>query len=119
MRQARAPGIAHPTSSSPQWVKVAFALVIFVFLAVGVLLLEQLDDANRDFSSKLREKQEKAEANEKLKRENENTVEFLTKYNNDAEFREREARQRLGYTAPGEIVFRLDPPPKSESPQPK
>ena len=119
MRQAKPPGPAPAVSAHPQWMKVTFAGVVLLFLALGFVIMEQYDDAKRDLAAKRREQKEKAEINANLRRDNENTVEFLTKYNNDAEFRDREARQRLGYTAPGEVVFRLDPPPKAEAPPAK
>ena len=66
---------------------------------------------------KTRDLKAKQESNAALARANDNSYQFLTKYNNDPDFRMRVARQRLGYAEPGEVILRLDPPPKPANPQ--
>ncbi len=117
MRTAKQPGPPPSPSAQPGWVKIAFAVEFLMILVLVPLLLDQAADARGDLAAKQREFKEKSDAVASLRRENENTVEFLTKFQNDAEFRDRVVRQHLGYAAPGEIIIRPDPPPRTDSAQ--
>ncbi len=113
MRQNKAPGPSQ-ADSPPQWMKIAFIGLIVLFLSLGFFILEQRDDANRDLAARERKRMDEQAAVDALRRDKANTIEFLSKMSDDPEFRDREARQRLGVVAPGEIVFRIEPATKTD-----
>lgn len=118
MRQPKNPGSTFASSQPAPWMKGVFFLEAALLVLVLLFGWEQWDDAQRELALKTRELKAKQESNQALADENAKSLGFLTKYNNDADFRLRVAKQRLNYTEPGEIVFRLDPPPKpAKSPQ--
>ena len=106
----------------PPWMKFTFFAVCAVMVVVAVFGWEQWEDARRDYAAKQREFQAKSEQNAKLQRDTDSVANFLLKFDNDPAFRDRVARQKLQYVAPGEVIFRLDPPPHpapAESDRPK
>jgi cell division protein FtsB len=116
MRQPKTSGTTFVSSQPAPWMKAVFVVEAALLVLIVLFGWEQWDDAQRELAIKTRDLKAKQESNSALARENDNSYQFLTKYTNDEEFRNRVARQRLGYTAPGEVVFRLDPPPKPSNP---
>ena len=92
--------------------KFAFPFLCAVVVVIAFFGWEQWEDARRDYASKQRELNAKQEQNGKLQRDVNNVADFLEKYNKEDEFRMREARQRTGSAAPGEIILQMDPPPR-------
>ena len=121
MRSERTAIASEPTASNAEpapWMKPAFIVISALFFISVLVIWDQWESAQTDLTIKNREHAAKLAAYESLLNANKTSGEFLNKYNNDADFRMRVARQRLGYTEPGEVVLRLDPPPKPVNPPP-
>ena len=116
MRQPKPTGTAFPSTPPAPWMKAVFIAEVALFALAALLLWDQWECAQGELAVQSRLLKSKTSATEALRREQENTREFLNKCNNDPEFLRRVARQRLGYTEPGEVIFRLDPPPKPATP---
>lgn len=102
----------HPTNTTKTapWMKAVFIGEVALVIIIAVIGWEHWDNASQDFANKTREAHEKNESNRHIEQKNINLEKFLTKFNNDEEFRLRVARQRLGYTQDGEIVLRIEQP---------
>ena len=100
-----------PTPPPAPWMKAVFIAEIALILVIAAVGWEHWEMAGHEFAKQSREANQKREDNRQIEQKNKNLEKFLTKFNSDEEFRLRVARQRLGYTQEGEIVFRIDPPP--------
>lgn len=116
MRQSKKNGTTFAPAQPAPWMKAVFVVEAALLILIILFGWEQWDDAQRELAIKTRDLKAKQESNQALARENDNSYQFLTKYTNDEDFRKRVARQRLGYAEPGEVIFRLDPPPKPANP---
>lgn len=116
MRQSKQPGTTFAPTQPAPWMKAVFVAEAALLVLIVLFGWEQWDDAQRELAIKTRDLKAKQESNQALARENDNSYQFLTKINNDDDFHMRVARQRLGYTAPGEVILRFDPPPKPVPP---
>lgn len=91
--------------------KAVFIVEASIFLLAGILLYQQWESAQAELVNMHKQLKAKAEERDAMQREHENNMAYLNKFQDDPEFKKREARQRLGFVEPGEVVFRLDPPP--------
>ncbi len=102
-----------------KWVFVVEAAVLIL---AAIAFWELWESTQNDLGVMRKQLKAKSESCENDRREQENTLAYLNKYENDPDFKLREGRQRLGFAQPGEIVFRLDPattPPPASTPPPK
>lgn len=90
--------------------KAVFIIEVALLVIIAAVGWEHWGMASHEFANKTREAQEKQEINRQIEMKNNNLDKFLKKFNSDEEFRLRVARQRLGYTQDGEIVFRIEQP---------
>lgn len=89
--------------------KAVFVVEASIFLLVAVLLWEQWESAQAELTNMSKQLKAKSDELEAGTRERDNNIAYLNKFQNDPEFKRREARQRLGFVEPGEVVFRLSP----------
>lgn len=89
--------------------KAVFVVEASIFLLVAILLWEQWESAQAELTNMNKQLKAKSDELEAGARERDNNIAYLNKFQNDPEFKRREARQRLGFVEPGEVVFRLSP----------
>lgn len=110
MRQTRpGPTPSFASNTPPPWMKAIFVVEASIFLLALLLISEQLESAQAELGNMQKQLKAKSDECDNMRREQENNLAYLGKYENDPEFKKREARQRLGFVEPGEVVFRLDP----------
>ncbi len=90
--------------------KAVFVIEASIFALAVLLLWEQWDSAQAELTNMHKQLKAKSDERDTMKRDQENTLAYLGKFENDPEFKKREARQRLGLAEPGEVVFRLAAP---------
>ena len=123
MRQTQRTGPASFSSPAPApWMKWVFVVEVAVFVLAAIVLWDQWESAQNELSIHSKQLKAKSEERDAMRREQDNNLAYLNKFENDPEFKLREGRQRLGFAQPGEVVFRLDPaatPPAAGSTQPQ
>lgn len=119
MRQNRSAGPATFAAHTPSpWMKWVFVIEAAVLILAAIAFWEMWESAQNDLGLMRKQLKAKTESCENDRREQENTLAYLNKYEKDPDFKLREGRQRLGFAQPGEVVFRLDPAPAPTAPPP-
>ena len=94
-----------------RWASIILLLLLIVLLtSVTAGLIVVWSQTRREYLAFEERRQRAEEQLATLRVEREAKEDYLRAFLNDPEFVERVIRERMGYTAPGEILFRFDPP---------
>lgn len=88
--------------------RIVLGFLVIVMVTLAVTFLAVWNQSRRELSQFEAEYEESRMELSELREEREEKEAYLKAFLNDREFVERVVRERLGYVAPGETLFRFE-----------